>query len=428
MRWQNIGVVAHREFMSRVKTKGFWLMTIALPVFMAAMIVGPALIMSQTRVEQRLVIADRTQRIAEPLEEELQQREEPVTERMARFRVEVADAGGDPEALRAELDRRVRADEIDAWLWIDDQGLETNRAEYHAENVSNEIAQRVLARSLSSVVQEMRLADAGYDADQVSELTRRVSLGTVRITEEGSREEESEGGLILAFVTFFMLYMVILIYGQQVLQGVLEEKSSRTVEVMLSSVRPAELMGGKLLGVCGASLAQLAIWMGTAVVLTTPAILTSMSVTPAGFLPQISPALLVHFFAHFLMGFFIFSSFYAMLGAAFNDLQEAQQLAFLAIIPLVLPMLLFGPVINDPNSAVAVVGSLIPPMTPVMMMMRIAIQTPPWWQLALGYLLGFGFTAFMVWAASRVYRVGILMYGKKPTIPEIWRWARYSGR
>jgi ABC-2 type transport system permease protein len=250
-------------------------------------------------------------------------------------------------------------------------------------------------------------------------------MRSVKITETGSREEGGGAGFLLAYVLFFLLYMVLLIYGQQVMNGVLEEKSSRIVEVVVSTTRPFELMLGKLVGVSAIALTQLAIWLGTLAVATLPGIVASMAWLPAGAeIPQLELGLIVHFVLLFVIGFFVYSTFYAAIGAAFNNVQEAQQFAGFAVIFLVAPMLFFFLVIDDPDSTLSVVTSLIPPFTPLIMLLRLAVKTPPLWQVALGYALAVAFAGFMVWLAGRIYRVGILMYGKKPTIQELWRWVR----
>ena len=143
-------------------------------------------------------------------------------------------------------------------------------------------------------------------------------------------------------------------------------------------------------------------------------------------LPTITLPLIIHFLLLFLLGYFIYATYYAMIGSAFNNPQEAQQLASLMVIFVILPWIFFMPVLNDPDSTLAVVTSLIPIFTPFIMMLRIAVKTPPAWQIALGYLLTLGLCVFMVWLCARVYRVGILMYGKKPTFAELWRWLRYA--
>jgi ABC-2 type transport system permease protein len=221
--------------------------------------------------------------------------------------------------------------------------------------------------------------------------------------------------------------MVLVIYGQQVLQGVIEEKTSRVVEVVVSSARPFELMMGKLIGICLTALTQLAVWLGTLAVVTLPALAASFAWLPPDFkLPTLPGAVVGHFFILFLLGFFLFASFYAAIGAAFNNVQEASQLSSFAIMFLVAPFVFMMPVINDPDSSLAVVLSMIPTFTPLLMMLRIAVKMPPWWQIVIAYTLTGVFTVFMIWMAARIYRVGILMYGKKPTMTEILRWVRVS--
>jgi ABC-2 type transport system permease protein len=249
----------------------------------------------------------------------------------------------------------------------------------------------------------------------------------VRVTEEGSRAEAGFAGVVLAYVLFFLLYMVIVLYGQQVMNSVIEEKSSRAVEVVISTVKPFELMMGKLFGVGLVGLTQLAIWLGSLAALTAPAVLSSLAFVPedAG-IPSLEPSLAVHFLICFVLGYFLYASFYAAIGSAFNNVQEAQQLASVAVIFLIAPLVLFVPVINDPGATWAAVASMVPLFTPLLMMLRIAVKEPPLWQIAVGYGGTALFVLFMIWLTARIYRVGILMYGKKPTVKEIWRWVRYA--
>ena len=290
MRPRNIFVVAKREYLSRVKTKGFWLATVALPLLMGAWMVVPSLVMSKTQASQSLALVDTTGKIGDLLVEGLDQMSALGLEQ-ASFEVEKVEATGDLDALREELDRRVLAEEIAAWVWVSEESLAQDRIEYHAESVSNIVTQEILKNTVSEVVRSARLAEAGYDVDTIRQLSRRVGLETVRISEEGSKSEGGIGAIAVAVALFFILYMMILIYGSQVMQGVLEEKSSRVVEVMLSAVQPIDLMAGKLAGICAAALTQLTVWISTAVVLTTPGLL-ALSFLPAGFqLPTLPPAL-----------------------------------------------------------------------------------------------------------------------------------------
>jgi ABC-2 type transport system permease protein len=296
--------------------------------------------------------------------------------------------------------------------------------EYHAENLSNFSTQGVLERRLTAVLARLRLQQAGLDYDEIQKLTGRVDLSTVRITEEGGRKEGGEGGALLSYLLFMFLYFVIAFQGQQVMIGVLEEKTSRVVEIVISKVSPLELMLGKILGICGVGLTQLAVWVACLVVLSQPAL---SSLLPSDLsIPPLPTVVLVHYLILFVLGFLVFGAYYAAIGSAFNSTQEAQQLAVFAVFFLIAPIFLFQIAINDPNSGLITGISFIPVFTPLMMALRIAIKMPPLWQLLVSYVTTAVFIVFMVWVCSRIYRIGILMYGKRPSLGEIIRWARVS--
>lgn len=426
MHVEKAAVVAGREYLARVKTRGFWISTVALPVLLGAMFIVPALLMTKTRIVHRLVVVDETGEVGPAFVERLDRQEE-FRGRVAHFEARAEEPGPDPEAKRKELNDRVLSGEIHAWIWITRGSLDANRVEYHARSISNFLTQAILERQLSDVVRRARVADAGLDPDRVDRLVRRVELSTVRVTEKGGKKEGAEAGIILATAIFFLLYVMLLIYGQQVMHGVLEEKTSRVVEVVVSSLTPFELMMGKLVGIGLVGLTQIAVWMGFASVLTAPSSLASLALVPSGVdLPTVPPALMAHCVLFFLLGYFVFSTLYAAIGAAFNNAQEAQQFAGTVAMFLIVPALLFWPVLNDPDSGLATVVSLVPIFSPLLMLLRIAAKAPPAWQVALSYALTLGFTVFMIWVCGRIYRVGILMYGKKPTLGEILRWVRYS--
>jgi ABC-2 type transport system permease protein len=432
MRPEYAVIVGKREYLARIRSKGFWIATVAVPAFIGAVVVGPSLLMSKTSTEQRLAVVDATGTgLGRELRSALAGAGKAGGRRggqgQVRFDVRLIPMAADAAAQRRDLDAMARRREIGAWVWIGRDGLAANSFEYHAENLSNVITQEVLSERLSEVVGRWRLRQAGYDAAKIAVLVRPLERRTERISATGSRAEGGAAGFFLAFVLFFMLYMGILIYGNQVMQGVLEEKGSRVIEVLASAVKPTELMLGKLGGICLVALTQMAIWAAAIAVVTAPGVVASLASGPPQMtLPVLPPALWLNFFLLFLCGFFLFATFYAMLGAAFNSLQEAQQLAGLPAIFVVAPAVFMVQVINDPDSALSVGLSLVPPLTPLVMMLRIATRTPPLWQLLTAYALCGATVAVMIWLCARVYRVGILMYGKKPTLQEIWRWVRYS--
>jgi|HubBroStandDraft_3_1064219.scaffolds.fasta_scaffold07515_2 ABC-2 type transport system permease protein len=432
MRLENAYVIGKREYMTRIKTKGFWIATVGLPLFMAAMAVGPALLIAKTQSRHRIAVVDA---VGGGLGQEIVRALSPSAtaatasrrgEGAVLFDVRLTAPAADAAAQRRELDQMVRDKQVDSWLWLGPAEIERNRFDYHAASTSNWITQNVLQHAVSEAVGRWRLRRAGYDAAKIDRLTRLLEIDTFGVGATGSRAEAGMGKFFVVFGLFLMLYMILIIHGTQIMQGVIEEKSSRVIEVITSAVAPTELMAGKLGGICLLALTQLGIWLATAVLLTTPGIIGAVATMPAGALPSIPAAVLANFLVLFLLGFFLFSTLYAMIGAAFNSVQEAQQVASIAIFFVVAPMIFFMPVINDPDSRLAVVTSMIPFFTPLVMTLRVAAKMPPTWQIVVAYL-GCGATvALMIWLCSRVYRVGILMYGKKPTVQEIARWVRYS--
>lgn len=438
MQLKNVAVIAKREYLQRVKTKAFWITTLILPLFVTAISIVPTLLLKNSKASQKIVVVDETgkvgsalvakmnsQAVDAPKKQEFGRR--AGEDQMVSFDAETEAPGADRTAQRADLDKRVMGKQIDAWVWVGPEVFQNKPVEYHARSVSNVLTQAALRDDLSEVVRQVRFRDAGIDSARVDELSRSVKLETQKVSASGSRAEGGLGAAALAMVLFFILYISIIMWGQQVMQGVLEEKGSRVIEVVISCVTPFELMMGKLLGICLLGLTQLAVWLATVLVVTTPGLVAAMMVLPAGVsLPTLSPVMLINFVLLFILGFLAYATLYAGIGASFNNIQEAQQAAGIAMTFVIIPVMVMYPVINDPNSRMATVLSLIPMFTPLLMPLRIAIDMPPLWQLALAYALTIGFVIGMVWICSRIYRVGILMYGKKPTFAEIWKWTRYA--
>ncbi len=421
----------------RVRSPIFWFSTFALPIFVLALAVLPALLAEKLKSAQRLAVLDPDGLgVLELLDRELQASpamtpapHEPIVGQPPRqaTRIELVrfDDQGPSEELAQHFNRRVKTREIDAWIQVDRRVLEGQPVRYHAESVANILTQEELSEALTRVVTRLRLTHAGLPVEEVLPLVRPVSLETVRITEEGTKKETAVLGFFLAYLLFFLLFMMVTLYGAQVLNGVLEEKTSRIVEVLLAAVHPFELLGGKLAGIGLVAFTQLGVWLTTLLVISSPGWLAAW-VTFADELPEFSPLLAFHFLLHFLIGFALYAALYAAVGAATNNLQEAQQLSGVLVPFSVVPVVLLLPILNDPDSTLSVVLSLIPPFTPLLMLLRIAVKMPPLWQLVAGYALSIGFVGWVIWLSARIYRVGILMYGKRPTLLELWRWVRAS--
>jgi ABC-2 type transport system permease protein len=225
-------------------------------------------------------------------------------------------------------------------------------------------------------------------------------------------------------IMVMLLYMAVIFYGVSVMRAVLEEKNSRVMEVLLSSATSTELMAGKLIGVGAVGLTQIGIWITMASVYALPALAASAS---AGEI-HIAPLTLVAFALFFLLGYLLYSSVYAAVGAVITSEQEGQQLQFIILLPLILAVFMMGPVMRAPDSPVATWTSMVPFFSPILMYVRIAIQPPPAWQIALSLLLLVATIAGILVLCARIYRIGILMYGKRPTLPEIMKWLKYANR
>jgi ABC-2 type transport system permease protein len=246
-------------------------------------------------------------------------------------------------------------------------------------------------------------------------------MKTIRLSEQGEREDQG-AATILALIMLMILYASLLLWGQAVMTSVIEEKTSRVVEVMASGVSSTTLLLGKLSGVGAAGLTQVLAWalslLGVSLAAVAPIGSFSM--------PEVTPLMLISFVVFFVLGFLFYAALYAAIGAAVNTVQEAQSLAFPVMTPIILAMISFPAVLEAPEGTLAVTVSMIPGMSQLTMFLRIVVLTPPMWQILLSIALLLLGILLVVWVAARVYRVGILMYGKKPTFPELMRWVRHA--
>jgi ABC-2 type transport system permease protein len=282
-----------------------------------------------------------------------------------------------------------------------------------------------LERAVGEAVMHQRLTGAGFAAEMAEAITRPVDLQVVRIAEDlsESRKEATEKSFFLSYCLTFLLYMTMIFYGYYVMRGVLEEKSSRVVEVIVANIRPTELMFGKIFGIAAVGLTQYAIWVMVMLNLALAGSFFGSTLTE-GRAVYVSPTLLVFFVVFFVLGYLLYSAFYAAVGAAFNTEEEAQQMQMVVSLVLGTSFVLMFPVMANPDSTVSVLLSLVPIFAPILFFLRMTIQTPPVWQIVVCLTLLIGSVLAVARFAAAIYRVGILMYGKKPTFREILQWAR----
>jgi ABC-2 type transport system permease protein len=415
-----VWAIVRREYLERVRSKAFIVGTVLGPILMTGLTVIPGLVMAKTGKPLHISIVDETLVLRPGVEAALARHR---LGNQARFVIEALPAG-EGSARDKALKDTVIGGRLDGYLQIPKEAADRNEATYFGKTVSNMGDIQTMASAVSEALVAYRLGREGVDTSRVAQLTRRADLKPVRLSLGGEREDRGLA-VVVAVVLFMILYTTVLMWGQVVMTSVIEEKSSRVVEVLASTVPAQVLLAGKLLGVGAAGLTQFLVWAFS---------LAGLSVASAGFLatlgqgavPEISPLMLAAFVAFFLLGYLLYSAMFAAVGAAVNTTQEAQSLVFIVVGPLIAAVVMFPAVLQAPDGPLATALSLFPLFTPLHMFLRMAILPPPAWQVALSMALTAATTAGMVWIAARIYRVGILMYGKRPTFPEILRWVRHT--
>ena len=433
-----IGIIITREFNERVRKKSFIITTILMPLLMIGLMVAPSLMMLFAKGDQKsLVVIDQSGIIAPSLE-------------------------GDDEITFTPMDvtlDEARADSnIFGVLWIGSDVVDNpSNVKLYTNSSSSMSLESNLASQMEKIIERERLKR--YDIENLEQIMQdvkvKVSFTTFRndLSEEGEDEEATSSAIayLLGLVLGMMLYMFLIIYGSMVMTSVIEEKGSRVLDVLVSSVNPFQLMMGKILGVASVAVTQIAIWgvlvcgigavvlpalMPEDVMQTVEAVqmgqMTSVEADiDADLLSAVSLATdvggLVMMFVWLLLflvgGFLFYSAMFAAVGSAVDSIQDANQLQTPITVPIILALILAMSVFNDPNSTLAFWGSIIPFTSPVVMMARVPFGIPTW-QIILSLALLYASVVAMAWAAGKIYRVGIFMHGKKPSFKELLSWIR----
>jgi ABC-2 type transport system permease protein len=420
---RNVLLIIRREFLERVRTRAFVVGTVLFPVFMIALIFLPALVKTGGG-ERTLVLVDQSpagigQRVAETLRT-------PKPDKNA-IRYTIERTQGSLETLRADLNARVEKKEIDGYVVVGPDVLQSNRVAYRARDVTKVQVVGDIGQAVTAAVQQERLRGSGLTAAQVAQLVREVDVQAARISGGGEERGNMMATMATAYIIFFLFMQLITLYGQNAMRSVLEEKNNRIVEVIVSSVRPIHLMAGKILGLAAVALLQIALWVGFVALLASQSSRLSarFNIGAGAFSAlQMEPVVWLVLLIFFALGFVLYAAMYAAAGSTVTSEQEAQQLVFPLMLPLFVPIVFIIPILTDPLGTTARTLSLVPFTSPVVMPMRAVATDVPGWEIAtsIGLLL-LGTTA-VVWLAGKIYRVGILSTGKKPTLRELARWLR----
>jgi ABC-2 type transport system permease protein len=425
-------IVAKNEFMKRVKTRWFVFTTLLGPIVLVAFfaVIGIVSASAIEGGESTILVLDETGRMAAELND---------PEGKLSF---VAS-----DAAEANLRERVLAGEADGYLVLP-SGLisgEAGARYYSTEGGGVSSFNFDLRNIIRGTVRTLRLQDQQVAPEVYDIINANVGLETIKLSDEGEEQGSSAAYAVVGGIMGFLIYITMLIYGSVVMQGVIQEKMNRVVEIIVSSVRPFQLLMGKVLGIGAMGLVQMSFWailiaggtMGSGFIislfvdtnnLNLPDTATQAEVLDAvGFqIPDLGPEVFVFFVIYFLLGYLLYATLFAGIGSAVEQQQDAQSLTVPVMMPIIVSIVFLQAVIEAPNSTLSVALSLIPFTAPIPMVVRVAMIDVPLWQLALSLTLLAGTFVGAVWVSSRIYRIGILSYGKKPSFKEIIKWMRYA--
>ncbi|WP_022834497.1 ABC transporter permease [Salisaeta longa] len=430
---QKIWLILRSEFWRRVRSKAFVLATLLVPVGFVVLMAAPGLITYFTVSGDTATVAV-LDRGPDAIGDSLVARSD---DGLRFTRVQ-------PPADSARA--AVRSGTYDALLIVPDSLLTGAAAPQLLSSDGSGLATTEnIIGTLEDIVQDVRLQRANASPAVMAALSADLDVTTRTLTESGSTEDHSFFFMAVGYLLSFVIYFAVFMYGQFVMQGVIEEKSSRVVEVVVSSVRPFELLMGKVLGIGAMGLTQMILWgaVGFASVTYAGTLMTLfMNPSDVGLqagasqqqmleaanlsLPTLPADLFVWFVLFFLGGYLLYASLFAAVGSAVEQQQDAQNLLLVVMLPLIVPLMMIGVLINDPSSTLAVVMSMVPFFSPILMILRVALVDVPLWQVSGAFVLLMLTFLGAVWVAGRIYRVGIFMYGKKASFKELARWITYS--
>jgi ABC-2 type transport system permease protein len=433
----NTWLIVRREYLERIRSKAFIIMTMLMPVFMASTILIPAMLSGmKSGGTRRIVLVANNPDVAEAVKQQLiapQQisdkspptKAEPGASKSAeqapRYAITIDTNTTDAE--RTALRQQITDGKIDGFLWLTDNDLASPKVVYNAKDVTDFGESIELRNAVQTALTKRQLAQKGMSGAEVEDLLKPIDLDSIRI-EKGKEGASGISVFLVSFTMVMLLYVNMLVYGFAVMRSIIEEKSSRILEVLLSSVTSKQLLAGKIIGVGAVGLTQTIIWLLVALAFSLPGLMSSRSIMSN---VQIPMAGIVAFAVFFILGYFLYATMYAALGSMVNSDQEAQQVQWPAMLPIIFSIVLSTPVLQHPNSPLAFWTSMVPFYAPILMFVRVMVETPPAWQIIVCVALMLLTTWGLLGLSSRIYRVGILMYGKRPTLPELRRWLTDSG-
>lgn len=424
---RKLWLIIGREYKLRVKTRTFVLSTIGIPALMFAFFFLPLYIASRHAGHTlRVAVVDQVGGLGQLAANRLEMRKLPNGEPQFRV-VTTIERPADPKRTMQQLRDKLRSRALDGYLVLPPGVLKHGTAEFHTRNPGDFTLTAALENAVSQAAVAGRLAAEKVQVTDLDNLLARVTVNVVQVSRTGETKEKGET-FQAAFFLAIILYFSLLLYGITTMRSVQEEKSTRIMEILLSSVRPFPLLAGKILGVGAVGFTQYLIWAlgGAALVGYGSEMMSALSVGGTSFHLHFPLALWFWFVVYFLGGYFLYSALFAAVGAAASTDQEANQAQMPISLLLVASFVMFPIIARSPGSTLSAALTMVPFFSPVLMMLRIALASPPLWQILLSVGILIATTVGMVYLSAKIYRVGVLMYGKRPSVVEMLRWLRYS--
>lgn len=422
MNFGKIAQIARREYLARVRSKAFIVTTLLLPGVIV-LFAGLAPLITRADVDVlRIAVVDAGTDLGERLATRLEDTSDVPLQVQRRIRT----TPGEVDEVRGELSDAIRAAELDGYLVLRPDAQTLARASYYARVTSNIVVLSTLEDAVT-----LTILESWFGGEDLAHIRRAqgVELAAVRVSEEG---EEAGGFAIAYFSTYvlgLLLYMAVVIQGQQMATSIVEEKSSRLVELIIGAVTAQEYMAGKITGVLGSGLTQLGIWLGCGLVATLyvlPALVVASASGDFAWSQVLGPELVFYLVLFFILGYVMYTTLYAAVGATCSSTEDLQHAIMPVMLPVMFAFFAMFYVTFNPSSTASRVLSFFPPFTPLTMFARINVGQPPLWEVWTGVGLLLGFALLCAWTGAKIFRVAILMHGKRPTLSEVIRMARLA--
>ena len=413
---RDIWLIAKREYLEQVRGKAFKVTTVLIPLVFIGIFALIAIAGKNSGVGKHIVIATADPALGARIRDPL------IADKDAKMRVDVVApaTNADRRTLLDEVDQK----QIDGFLWLETQPDAPVKATFESRSSGDFATEGRLQNAVNHALVEQRLAARGISSGEVESLTKPIDLATVQVKNGKETVSNALSTFWAAYAMAFLLSFTVVMYGMNVGRSVIQEKTSRIFEVMLATVRPGDLLAGKLIGIGAVGLTQIAIWLAAVGLFAGSAF--GARTLSGDFKVHVSVPEIVLFCLYFVLGYALYSTLFAGLASTCDTEQELQQYSPLAAVPIWLSFGMIAFIVSNPNSVWSVAISMFPPCAPITMFLRLASQFPPYWQIAVSLGLMVVSVYILLWLSSRIYRVGILMYGKRATLPEMLRWLRYS--